>query len=451
MLKHQQIRYQIPQSGWDKLYISFVPADSGKTTAKTTKANVRNGTCKWADPVYETTRLLQDIKTKQFDGKLYKLVAAMVTVQLLTSKTGFREFEQQRELSGRGLQVGPDQNGPDQSYSGKVSVSEEIVNNRIDNSFIEEYRLQDMFLLSKSVILRCMISLLQENCLQILPGSVNVRVRFIEKSKEQPLLEDVALNDDCGDSNVGFHGSSNNSDSLYAEKHEMSSAHENDGQKSTVYVAGLDYSADNDMTIAYEENNRLRGFLEVAESSIQELKMELSLLQNHANQMGDETEKFAEQLVAEISSRERLAKEVSALRSECLKLKGDLVQMTSSKPYPPLNSKEPIKKDQNLSRLRDLGALLGILQDLKQRTQKEISILRSVEDRCNTKAPGAMSSTNGDAFIPKTSFDVELYQPELGMVPCVSEPGHMPHEPDSLGATNAMKGKIFTNAIKVRL
>lgn len=164
---------KIPQSGWDKLYISFIPADSGKATAKTTKANVRNGTCKWADPIYETTRLLQDIKTKQFDEKLYKLVVAMgssrsgllgeatinladyadaskpsvvplpligcdsgailhVTVQLLTSKTGFREFEQQRELSGRGLQVGPDQNGPDQSYSGKVSVSEEIVNNRID-------------------------------------------------------------------------------------------------------------------------------------------------------------------------------------------------------------------------------------------------------------------------------------------------------------------------------
>ncbi|XP_052484080.1 uncharacterized protein LOC105797206 isoform X2 [Gossypium raimondii] len=324
-----------------------------------------------------------------------------VTVQLLTSKTGFREFEQQRELSGRGLQVGPDQNGPDQSYSGKVSVSEEIVNNRIDK--------------------------------------VNARVRFIEKSKEQPLLEDVALNDDCGDSNVGFHGSSNTSDNLYAEEHEMSSAHENDGQKSTVYVAGLghipqqergdssvhqllalgtngwvhgwssDYSADNDMAIAYEENNRLRGCLEAAESSIQELKMELSFLQNHANLIGDETEKFAEQLVAEISSGERLAKEVSALRSECSKLKGDLEQMTSSKLYPPLNSKEPIKKDQNLlfqdlevtwskgllameAKIRelqnetclnyhqrdhrflhaDLGALLGILLDLKQNSKRNI-------------------------------------------------------------------------------
>lgn len=69
---------QIPQSGWDKLFITFIPADSGKATAKTTKANVRNGTCKWADPIYETTRLLQDLRTKQFDEKLYKFVVSMV-------------------------------------------------------------------------------------------------------------------------------------------------------------------------------------------------------------------------------------------------------------------------------------------------------------------------------------------------------------------------------------
>lgn len=69
---------QMPQTGWDKLFISFSPADSGKPIAKTSKANVRNGTCKWADPIYETTRLLQDVKNKQFDEKLYKLVVAMV-------------------------------------------------------------------------------------------------------------------------------------------------------------------------------------------------------------------------------------------------------------------------------------------------------------------------------------------------------------------------------------
>lgn len=78
---------QIPQSGWDKLFISFIPADSGKTIAKTTKAAVRNGTCKWGDPIYETTRLLQDVKSKQFDEKLYKLVVAMVEFCFLLAST----------------------------------------------------------------------------------------------------------------------------------------------------------------------------------------------------------------------------------------------------------------------------------------------------------------------------------------------------------------------------
>ncbi|XVE55438.1 hypothetical protein DITRI_Ditri03aG0158600 [Diplodiscus trichospermus] len=507
----------IPQSGWDKLYISFIPADSGKATAKTTKANVRNGTCKWADPIYETTRLLQDINTKQFDEKLYKLILAMgssrssllgeatinladyadaskpsvvplplhgcdsgailhVTVQLLTSKTGFREFEQQRELRERGLLVGPDQNGPDQSSSRKVSVSEEFVNSHVDK--------------------------------------VNSRVRFKEKSKEDHFLEeDVGLNEDNGDSAVGFDGSSNTSESLFAEKHDTSSSHEIDSLKSTVsgdlaglghspqqekgdpsdhrflaqgtndWVHGLssDYSGENELTVAYEENSRLRRCLEVAESSIQELKMEVSLLQNHASQIGAETETLAEQLVTEISSGERLVKEVSALKSECSKLKDDLDRMTSSKACPPFTSKEAIEKDQDhlyqdleviwskgllviedkIKELQnknclnyhernhtflhaDLEALLGILQDLKQRTEKQVSVLRSVpSDRYRMKGTRDMSVTNGEFFIPETTFDSELYQAELGVVPCVSVPGLMSHEPDSVGATNAMKGKIL--------
>ncbi|TYH65372.1 hypothetical protein ES332_D06G051400v1 [Gossypium tomentosum] len=505
----------IPQNGWDKLYISFIPADSGKATAKTTKANVRNGTCKWADPIYETTRLLQDIKTKQFDEKLYKLVVAMgssrsgllgeatinladyadaskpsvvplpligcdsgailhVTVQLLTSKTGFREFEQQRELRERGLQVGSDQNGPDQSSSGKVSVSEDIVN-------------------SNTV-------------------KVNPRVRFKEKSKEHSSLEeDVGLNEDYGDSAVGFDGSSNTSESLYAEKHDTSSTHEIDSIKSTVSgdLTGLghspqqekgdpsdhrflaqgtnnwvhgwssDHSGDNDLTVVYEENSRLRGCLEVAESSIQELKREVSLLQNHASQIGAETEKFAQQLVTEISSGEWLEKEVSALKLECSRLKDDLERMSSSTLCPSLTSKEAIKKDQDhllqdlevifskgllvmeekIRELQnkaclnyherdqrflqaDLEALFGILQDLKQGTQKEIFILRSVpSNRCNMKSTREMSLTN--SFIPATSFDAELYQPEPGMVPCITVPGLVSHEPDSMSTSNAMKSKIF--------
>ncbi|XVF39466.1 hypothetical protein PTKIN_Ptkin01aG0037100 [Pterospermum kingtungense] len=343
---------------------------------------------------------------------------------------------------------------------------------------------------------------------------VNPRVRFKEESKKGPLLEeDVGLNEDYGDSAVGFDGSSNTSGSLYAEKHDTSSTREIESLKSTVsgdlaelshspqqekedlsdnrFLAqgtndcvhgwSSDYSGDNDLTVAYEENSRLRGCLEVAESSIKELKREVSSLQNHASQIGAETEKFSAQLVTEISSGERLVEEVSALKSECLKLKDDLEQMKSSKLCPPLTCKEAVKKDQghlfqdleviwskgllvmedkirelqnktcldyherdNRILHADLETLLGILQDLKQGTQKEISVLRSVpSDRCNMKGAVGMSLTNGEPFIPESSFGAELYQPELGMVPGVSVPGLMSDEPDSVGATNALKGKIF--------
>ncbi|KAJ0687706.1 putative post-transcriptional gene silencing PAZ-Argonaute family protein [Helianthus annuus] len=83
----------IPQHGWEKLFISFIPTETGKATAKTSKANVRGGSCKWADPIYETTRLLLDSKTKQYDDKLYKLVVGMLTNKLTEQKLKTEEFK----------------------------------------------------------------------------------------------------------------------------------------------------------------------------------------------------------------------------------------------------------------------------------------------------------------------------------------------------------------------
>lgn len=401
----------IPPTGWDKLFISFIPADSGKATAKTTKANVRNGTCKWADPIYETTRLLQDAKTKQYDEKLYKIIVAMgssrsnilgeaninladysdaqkpstvalplhgcnsgtvlhVTVQLLTSKTGFREFEQQRELRERGLQTNTGQNRRDGSSGGKALSSEETVNEHMDK--------------------------------------VNARVRFKPESTELPSLEEEGgLNEEYSDSAIGFDGSSNTSESLCAEKHDTSSTHEIDSLKSTIsgdlnglshtqspqtekgdpsdqrflaqgsndWVHGWssDYSVDNDLAIAYEENNRLRGSLEVAESSIIELKLEVSSLQSHADEIGVETQKFAKQLAAEIASGEVLAEEVSVLKLECSKLKEDLEHLRNSKSIPEFASREIIRTDQDHgfedSQLRWLKGLLN-MEDSEQIGEK---------------------------------------------------------------------------------
>ncbi|KAK4722362.1 hypothetical protein R3W88_012595 [Solanum pinnatisectum] len=487
----------IPQTGWDKLFISFSPADSGKTIAKTTKANVRNGTCKWADPIYETTRLLQDVKTKQFDEKLYKLVVSMgssrssilgeatinladyaeaskpsavalplqgcnagtilhVTVQLLTSKTGFREFEQQREHRERGLQSGENKN--DDPVTGKVLFSGETGHDHIDK--------------------------------------VSSRVRFRPEAKELSSVEEEVELNEYADLTAGFDGSSNTSESLYAEKHDSSSAHETDSQgmqsekgnksdsqamaqsSSSVHGWASDCSMDNELAIAYEENNRLRAGLELAESSILELKLEVSTLQSQANELGSETEKFSQLLTAEISSSEELAKEVSVLKSECSNFKdcierlrtlksscqnlggescgadsGLLVQDLQLRWMKGISVVEDrIKELQNKVCLgfyerdyrflhSELEALLQIVQEVKLGARDEMSLLNKVTS-VDVKETRAMDLPNIELPLPGLGLELDLCTPEnllhhIGISPLVSQ------GTDSTVAIDAMKAKIF--------
>ncbi|XP_019175194.1 PREDICTED: putative leucine-rich repeat-containing protein DDB_G0290503 isoform X2 [Ipomoea nil] len=503
----------IPQTGWDKLFISFIPADSGKTTAKTTKASVRNGSCKWADPIYETTRLLQDVKNKEYDEKLYKIVVAMgssrasilgeatinlaehadaskpsvvalplhggntgtilhVTVQLLTSKTGFREFEQQRELRERGLQSGVD-NKPDDTGPGKVSVSRDAARGEMEKG--------------------------------------NRRARFRPDAKELSSVEEV---EEYGDMAVGFDGSSNASESFYAEKNDASSMQETNSLKSAAFgdsneppnsqspqprqttpsesqvvargsndsVHGWvsDCSMDNDLAIACDENNRLRGSLELAETSVFELKLEVSSLQSQANELGIEAEKFAHLLAAEISSGEELAKEVSVLKLECLKFKDDVERLQNLKTSPQSTEKQNVHADcghlvQEVQvkwikgillledRIRDLQnktylgfherehrllqseleVMVQILQDIKQGSENEISLLNIV--------PPVITDVKEvrDPFLQKTEHPLPGLGLDLDLCPPVdilhhfSIPSLVSQGPDSLGAVDAMKTKIF--------
>ncbi|KAI4337739.1 hypothetical protein L6164_016117 [Bauhinia variegata] len=501
----------IPQSGWDKLFISFIPADSGKATAKTTKANVRNGSCKWADPIYETTRLLQDIKTRQYDEKHYKLVVGMgssrssilgeaninladfadamkpttvalplngceagttlhVTVQLLTSKTGFREFEQQRELRERGLQTTSDQGTLDESADSKESSSDQNVNNHVNKV------------------------------------SARVKLRRESKSKEIPrvpsLEGEAGTTGEYVDSAVGFDGSSTTSESLYAEKHDTSSQHEVDSLKGSIPLdlGGQSLSqspqpekedaSDNqfssrqsdwlhgwssDYSAACEDNSRLRGSFEAVESSMLDLKLEVSSLQNHADEIGIETRKITEQLAAEISSGEKLAMEVAVLKSECSKFKGDFEHLKSSKLSFAYTIREPTETDQDkLLQKLQLKWVKGLLlmEDKLKDIQKKVlmgfhendfrflnseieglaEILRNLKQESGEAMPGTyvangrQSKENdihkGQHFLTGTGSDTDLFQPE-GMVHYLSIPGLVSHESDSIDSTLAMKGKIF--------
>ncbi|KAK6137621.1 hypothetical protein DH2020_028647 [Rehmannia glutinosa] len=65
---------KVPQIGDDALMISVVPADAGKPTVKSDKAVVRDGSCFWENPVYETVKFNREPKSGKIHERIYYFV-----------------------------------------------------------------------------------------------------------------------------------------------------------------------------------------------------------------------------------------------------------------------------------------------------------------------------------------------------------------------------------------
>lgn len=68
---------QVPK-GWDKLVVSVVLVETGKTIAKSSKAPVRNGNCRWIETFSESIWIPQDNALKEIEECLIKLVVTTV-------------------------------------------------------------------------------------------------------------------------------------------------------------------------------------------------------------------------------------------------------------------------------------------------------------------------------------------------------------------------------------
>ncbi|KAE9465356.1 hypothetical protein C3L33_02737, partial [Rhododendron williamsianum] len=67
---------QVPK-GWDRLYVSLLSTETGKTANKSGKAYVRNGTCQWTETLSESIFISQDETPKEFQQYFYKFVVGM--------------------------------------------------------------------------------------------------------------------------------------------------------------------------------------------------------------------------------------------------------------------------------------------------------------------------------------------------------------------------------------
>ncbi|KAF5187512.1 Myosin heavy chain-related protein [Thalictrum thalictroides] len=67
---------QVPK-GWDKLFVSIISVETGKTVAKSSKALVRNGKCLWTESLSESIWASPEDASKGIEDNLFKLVVSM--------------------------------------------------------------------------------------------------------------------------------------------------------------------------------------------------------------------------------------------------------------------------------------------------------------------------------------------------------------------------------------
>ncbi|GAU42721.1 hypothetical protein TSUD_382570 [Trifolium subterraneum] len=69
-------KLEVPK-GWDKLFVSVVSVENGKTIAKPSKVAVRNGSCQWSDTFSQSIWVSRDNSSKEIDDCLLKLIVSM--------------------------------------------------------------------------------------------------------------------------------------------------------------------------------------------------------------------------------------------------------------------------------------------------------------------------------------------------------------------------------------
>ncbi|KAK9075326.1 hypothetical protein SSX86_003649 [Deinandra increscens subsp. villosa] len=75
---------QVPKMKGKGLMVALIPADTGKPIAKLEKTPVVDGSCTWAEPIYEMVKLVKHHKTDAYKEKVYYF-----NVQTGSSKSGF--------------------------------------------------------------------------------------------------------------------------------------------------------------------------------------------------------------------------------------------------------------------------------------------------------------------------------------------------------------------------
>ncbi|GJV25772.1 protein STRUBBELIG-receptor family 8 [Tanacetum coccineum] len=145
--------------------------------------------------------------------------------------------------------------------------------------------------------------------------------------------------------------------------------------------------------------------------------MELSLLQSHANEMGNETQKFSQELASEIALGQGLSKKVTFLKSEFSKLKTDLQKLTEMKSSSQFMERN-IKKSDHVKKVKWVDGVLLVedhIRNLKEKVyvgshEPDLSFFENIRDILNNLTSLTTLDLSNNNLTREQTFHVQNNQ-----------------------------------------
>ncbi|KAG8374914.1 hypothetical protein BUALT_Bualt10G0045100 [Buddleja alternifolia] len=256
----------VPVVGDDALMISVVPADAGKPSVKSDKAAVREGSCFWENPVYETVKFNREPKSGKIHERIYYFV-----VGTGSSKAGVIG-EASIDFS---------------NYADATKVSIQRINESIDLREVDETENAKLSYKDHSLMS------------QLSNGDTDGTIKS-DSAEDVQFTKSISNNSEL----IGTHRGSSGSDIT------MSSS----GSSSGVEIPWLGNSAliDDSLSTPREAFKKLNS----EEDVIEKLKAEVAVLSRQAEMSELELQTLRKQIVKESKRGQDLFKEVVCLKEE---------------------------------------------------------------------------------------------------------------------------------------
>ncbi|KAK4384992.1 hypothetical protein Sango_2623200 [Sesamum angolense] len=125
---------RVPQLKSKSLMISLVPVDVGKPTVRLAKAPIVEGTCTWENPVYETVKLVKEIKTGRIREKFYYVIVSTGREKAVLQDSVASTVKEKRGSEDLSLE----KNGQSVGNCNASSLSSEVASLKERNKSMEE-------------------------------------------------------------------------------------------------------------------------------------------------------------------------------------------------------------------------------------------------------------------------------------------------------------------------